>query len=61
MLMYVHVPWISGVELVPTCMDICIHVNKSSFKPLSVILLILGALDVPMLVQLHYHSGPVHE
>ena len=49
--------------LVANCMNVCIHVNKSSFKPMSVILFIHGTLGSlsPLWAQLHLLSGPVHK
>ena len=46
-----------------TRMNVCIHVNKSSFKPISVILYSGSAPGYrsPLWPHLHPHNGTVHE
>ena len=46
-----------------TCSNVCIHVNESSFKPLSMILFICGTLgsNSPLWAQVHLQIGPVYE
>ena len=46
--------------LVANCVNVCIHVNKSSFKPMSMILFISSALS-SLWAQQHLSSGPLHE